>query len=75
MNSKIKIRIFISSLILVIIVLIIMLFTAPSHEKFDSWILQEYSIECDNEGCVKDNERLSISSAHFRDAGIFASYE
>lgn len=54
--------------------------TTPSKEKFDKWILQEYEIKCEfdinlMEICYKDDERIDFKSSHFRNTGLFASYE
>lgn len=60
--------------------IVIMAITTPTHEKFDKWLLQEHQINCEfdlNLGsvCYKDGRELSSRSSHFKNAGIYASYE
>ena len=57
-----------------------MITTTPSQEKFDKWILQEYEINCDVKNdfmniCYKDDMHIQFQSSHFRNAGLYASYE
>lgn len=56
-----------------------MVLTTPTKDEFDKWILTEIGIVCNNIGwneeCTKDNQIVWSSSSHFRNAGIFASYE
>jgi len=64
----------------VIILLIIMITTTPSHERFDKWVLQKHEISCEFDAylgsiCYKNEELIDFRSSHFRGAGLFASYE
>ncbi|MDZ5473276.1 hypothetical protein SM124_16280 [Bacillus sp. 31A1R] len=56
---------------------IIMVFTGPSDEKFEKWAMKESGIvDCNSEGeCIKDNKKIRFSSSHMCDNGIFTSYE
>lgn len=75
-SKKHKIRFIKMGLLLVISLFIIMIFTVPSDERFQKWVIQEYGMDCNEKGeCVKDNENISFSSSHIRDTGIFASSE
>lgn len=69
----------VAGLVTVILLIGFMLFTTPTKEEFDKWILKEDGIVCDNLGtgeeCTKDNQLIWEDSSHFRDMGIFASYE
>jgi len=60
--------------------IILMLITTPSRERFDDWVLLEYQIHCDYDSymgnvCYKDGIKVISRSAHFRNAALFASYE
>jgi hypothetical protein len=72
-------RIFVAGIITIFFLIAIMVFTTPSKDEFDKWILKEYGIVCENNGwyeeCTKDNQLIWSSSSHFRNVGIFASYE
>ncbi|USK42250.1 hypothetical protein [Cytobacillus oceanisediminis] len=76
---KNKKRIFSIGIITVIFLIAIMVFTTPTMVEFDKWILKENGIICDNIGwneeCTKDNQLIWSSSSHFKNVGIFASYE
>lgn len=63
-----------------IILLSIMVISTPSQERFDTWILEEYEINCEIDknfvdNCIKDEKDINFMSSHFRNAGLFASYE
>jgi hypothetical protein len=72
---------FLVGIIIVILVIAIMIFINPTNAEFDQWILSEIGIECNGEGqgekCTKDNQEIGIknSSSHFRNTGLFSSYE
>jgi hypothetical protein len=74
-----KRRIIIAGLAAVILLIAIMVVTTPAKEEFDKWLLEENGIVCDQNGwdrvCTKDNQLIRSSSSHFRNVGIFASYE
>ncbi|GAB3068567.1 hypothetical protein [Virgibacillus ainsalahensis] len=74
-----KRKVFVAGIVMVIILIAIMVFTTPTNAKFDKWILKENGIVCNDEGwnekCIKDNREIRSNSSHFRNAGIFASYE
>lgn len=78
-HLKNKKRIFSIGIITVIFLIAIMVFTTPTMDEFDKWILKENGIICDNIGwneeCTKDNQLIWSSSSHFKNVGIFASYE
>ncbi|MBM7661080.1 hypothetical protein JOC85_001852 [Bacillus mesophilus] len=76
-NKSIAIKSVLLCFILLILLITIMIFTVPPDEQIESWIMQKYSIvNCDYKGeCMKDNEKISFSSSHIRDTGIFTSYE
>ena len=62
------------------ILLYILVTTTPSKEKFDKWILQEHGINCEvdlnfRNICYKDDKEIDFRSSHFRNTGLFASYE
>jgi len=64
----------------VISILIMLLITTPSRDKFDDWISQEYTITCEFDVellniCYKDGERILSRSSHFTNAAIFATYQ
>ncbi|RLL48543.1 hypothetical protein D8M04_03350 [Oceanobacillus piezotolerans] len=58
-----------------------MIFTNPSKADYNQWILKENGIECNGEDqdekCIKDNKEIRIknNSSHFRNTGLFSSYE
>ncbi|WP_419865717.1 hypothetical protein [Bacillus dakarensis] len=76
---KNKKRIFIAGIVMIIFLIAIMVFTTPTKDEFDKWILNEHGIVCENIGweeeCTKDNQLIWNSSSHFKNVGIFASYE
>ncbi|WML56251.1 hypothetical protein [Neobacillus sp. PS2-9] len=76
-NDKYKISFIKTFVIMVILLLIVMNLTRPSNEKLDSWIKNEYGLQCNYKGlvgCIKDNKKI-IHSSQLRNIGIFASYE
>ncbi|MFD2681798.1 hypothetical protein [Bacillus seohaeanensis] len=76
LNKK---RIVVTGIIMVVFLIAIMVLTTPNKDEFNRRVLKENGIVCvdegRNEGCTKDNQLIWSSSSHFKDVGIFASYE
>lgn len=53
-----------------------MMATSPSPSAYDKWVENTYSIACDAKGnCLKEDRPLWFRSSHYRNTGLFASYE
>ncbi|WP_342431140.1 hypothetical protein [Neobacillus sp. FSL H8-0543] len=62
---------------LALLLLTVMVSTAPSSEKFEKWILQKYDIKCDkyNHWCVIDNKEIQSRSGTYEERLFFNIYE
>ncbi|MCA0986496.1 hypothetical protein [Guptibacillus algicola] len=50
--------------------------TTPSQAVVDKWVSQKYNIECEVDGsCTNGEGRIRLSSSHFKNTGIYSSYE
>lgn len=77
MKSRGKMIFRIMLAMMIILLLTVMVSTAPSFEQFESWTLQKHDITCDKKykhWCVKDNEKLVSRSGMFGPRIIFNIY-
>ncbi|MFJ7729300.1 hypothetical protein ACIQXV_24660 [Neobacillus sp. NPDC097160] len=77
MKSKFKKNFRIVLVMLVLLLLTVMVSTAPSEEQFESWTLQKLDIKCEksNYGCVKDGKKIISGSGMFGERIIYNIFE
>ncbi len=69
-------KVILYSIIAIVVLIVVMVVTTPSKEAFNMWVSSKYNIECKEDGnCFKKGNLIRFDSSHFRNVGLFASYE